>query len=173
MHTLHLLRHAKSSWKEDVEDHERGLTRRGCDAARRVGEQLPAAIGPLDLVLVSSAVRTRQTWDLVLAGLAPPPHSLVEDELYLANAERLLQRLRRLPEDARDVLVIGHNPGLHELALRLADPAAPAALRLVAGKFPTASRVSFQIPGPWRTLGEAPIAPVAYVPANSLPGGKD
>ena len=69
MHMLHLLRHAKSSWKEDVEDRERPLNRRGREAARRVGQHLPAAVGALDLVLCSSARRTRETMDLVLAEL--------------------------------------------------------------------------------------------------------
>ncbi|HMC64868.1 MAG TPA: histidine phosphatase family protein, partial [Gemmataceae bacterium] len=64
MHMLHLLRHAKSSWKGHVEDHERPLNRRGREAARRVGRQLPAATGALDLALCSSALRTRQTLDL-------------------------------------------------------------------------------------------------------------
>ena len=67
MHMLHLLRHAKSSWKEDVDDHERRLNRRGREAARRVGQQLPAALGALDLVLCSSARRTRETMELVIA----------------------------------------------------------------------------------------------------------
>jgi phosphohistidine phosphatase len=172
MHKLHLLRHAKSAWKEDVDDHQRGLSRRGRDAARRVAETLPAALGELDLVLASSARRTRETLDLALAGFGCRPDTLVEDELYLASAERLLDRLRRLPEDARNVLVIGHNPGLHELALRLADTAAPASAPLLSGKFPTAARVSFGIPTPWSALGGRRLAPLAYVTVKSLPGGK-
>ena len=173
MHTLHLLRHAKSSWKDNVEDHRRGLSRRGREAARRVGEHLPAAVGPLDLALASSALRTRQTLDLVLARFAPRPRILIEDELYLASAERLLERLRRLAEEDRNVLLIGHNPGLRELALALADPAAPASQPLVSGKFPTAARVSFHIAAPWPALGWSRLAPVDYVTVDSLPGGKD
>jgi phosphohistidine phosphatase len=171
MHTLHLLRHAKSSWKDDTDDHARGLSRRGRDAARRVGETLPAAVGTLDLVLASSARRTRETLDLAVAGFATRPRTLVEDELYLAGAERLLERLHRLPEAVRDVLVIGHNPGLHELALRLVDATAPAAATLAAGKFPTAARISFRLPTPWSELGAARLAPVAYVTVKSLAGG--
>jgi phosphohistidine phosphatase len=173
MHKLHLLRHAKSSWKDNVEDHQRGLSRRGRDAARRVGEHLPAAVGPLDLVLVSSALRTRQTLDLVLAGFAARPRILIEDELYLASAERLLERLRRLAEEDRNVLMIGHNPGLRELALALADTATPASLPLVSGKFPTSVRVSFHIATPWPVLGRSPLTPADYVTVDSLPGGKD
>jgi phosphohistidine phosphatase len=173
MHTLHLLRHAKSSSKDDVEDHRRGLSARGRAAARRVGEHLPAAVGPLDLVLVSSALRTRQTLELVLARFAPRPRILIEDELYLASAERLLERVRRLTEEDRNVLLIGHNPGLRDFALALADHSAPASLPLVSGKFPTAVRVSFHIATPWPTLGRSRLAPADYVTVESLPGGKD
>ena len=61
MHRLHLLRHAKSSRDDGVEDQERRLSRRGRDDARAVGEMLPNALGALDLVLCSSARRTRET----------------------------------------------------------------------------------------------------------------
>jgi phosphohistidine phosphatase len=172
MHMLHLLRHAKSSWKDNVKDHERRLSRRGHDTARRVGEHLATAVGPLDLVLASSALRTRQTLDLVLAGFAIPPRLLVEDELYLASAERLLQRLRLLTEEDRNVLVIGHSPGLYELALALTDPTAPASRPLISGKFPTAARVSFRIPTSWSALGNSQVVPVDYVIAAALPAGK-
>jgi phosphohistidine phosphatase len=168
MHTLHLLRHAKSGWKEDVEDHQRGLSRRGRQAARRVGEHLPAAVGTLDLVLTSSALRTRQTLDLVLVRFAARPRILIEDELYLASAERLLERLRRLAEEDRNILLIGHNPGLRELALTLADTAAPASQPLVSGKFPTAARVSFHLATPWAALGRSPLIPADYVAVDSL-----
>ena len=87
MKTLHLLRHAKSSSSDDLDDRERVLSRRGREAARRLGKHLPAMLGPIDLVLCSSALRTRETMDLVLAGFSPRPRSLIEDELYLAGRE--------------------------------------------------------------------------------------
>src|SRR5215469_4971262 len=115
MHQLHLLRHAKSSWDDDADDHARPLNKRGRAAARLVGESLPKAIGALDLVLCSSALRARETAELVLAGFAKPPPVLYEDELYLAGPERLLGRLREVDEAIESVMLIGHNPGLHEL----------------------------------------------------------
>src|SRR5215471_865173 len=137
MKMLHLLRHAKSSAKEDVEDHERPLSRRGRAAARQVGEHLPAKLGAVDLVLCSSARRTRETLDLVVTEFSPRPRCKIEDGLYLAGRERLIERLRRLdPQDA-NVLVIGHNPGLHELAIGLADKSSAGFNELVSGKFPT------------------------------------
>src|SRR3954463_5061652 len=96
MHRLHLLRHAKSVRDETSDDHKRPLNRRGRDASRRIGENLQLKIGKVDLVLCSSARRTRETAELVLAGLKPVPRILYEDELYLADAKTLLRRLQGL-----------------------------------------------------------------------------
>jgi phosphohistidine phosphatase len=172
MHTLHLLRHAKSSWKEDVEDHERPLNKRGREAARRVGEHLQGAIEPIDLVLCSSAVRTRQTLELALAKLPTPAPCLIEDGLYLADCDRLLDRLQRLDDSCGSVLLIGHNPGLHELALAIVDPTGSHTRALTSGKFPTAARASFAICTPWSRLGGSRHRLIDYVTPASLPGGK-
>jgi len=172
MHMLHLLRHAKSSWKEKVEDRERRLNRRGRESARRVGRHLPAAVGALDLVLCSSAVRTRETMDLILAEFSMRPRNLIEDELYAASREKLMNRLRRLAEDDVNVLLIGHNPELHELATTLADTSSPRFSTLASGKFPTAARASFQVSDPWSALGRSRYEIVDYVTADSLRNDK-
>ena len=172
MHRLHLLRHAKSSWKEDVEDRERRLNRRGREAARRVGRYLPATIGALDLVLCSSAVRTRETMDLVLTDYRVQPRGIIEDELYAASAEKLMERLRQLDEADRNVLLIGHNPGVYELAIILADANSPDARELASGKFPTAARASFEIPHRWSALGGSRYELIAYVTVESLHGDR-
>ena len=172
MHRLHLLRHAKSSWKEDVEDRERRLNRRGREAARRVGRHLPAAIGALDLVICSNAVRTRETMDIVLADYKVRPRSLIEDELYAASPQKLMERLRRVDDDDVNVLLIGHNPGLHELAVTLANASSPGVRALVSGKFPTAARASFRVPDRWSALGGSRYELAAYVTVESLHGDK-
>jgi phosphohistidine phosphatase len=168
VHRLHLLRHAKSSWDESVDDAERPLTRRGREAARRVGESLPAALGAVDLVLCSTALRTRETAELVLAGFAAPPGIQFEEVFYLAGRSVLMRRLSALDEGAAAVLVIGHNPGLHELALALASPDSPRYRALAAGKFPTTARASFAIESPWTRLGQSRHALTDYVTAKSL-----
>ena len=172
MHMLHLMRHAKSSWKEDVEDRERRLNRRGRETARRVGRYLPAAAGALDLVLCSSALRTRQTMELVLAGYPVRPRSRIEDELYAATPARLMDRLHRLAEDDANVLLIGHNPALHQLAITLAETGSPRFQALASGKFPTAARVTFRIRDGWSALGRSRHELVDYVTVASLPGDK-
>jgi phosphohistidine phosphatase len=172
MHVLHLLRHAKSSWKEEVGDRERRLNRRGRESARRVGRHLQGAVGALDLVICSSAARTRETMDLILAELPVRPRSLLEDELYAASQEKLMNRLRRLAEDDVNVLVIGHNPGIHELATTLADPNSPRFRMLAASKFPTAARATLRVSDPWSALGRSRYEIVDYVTADSLSSGK-
>lgn len=169
MNMLHLLRHAKSSAKEDVEDYERPLSRRGRTTARRVGRNLRAKLGAIDLVLCSSARRTRETLDFVLDEFSPRPRTSFEDELYLASREGLMARLGRL--DARDinVLLIGHNPGLHDLALTLADVNSPAFRALASGKFPTSAYVSFRVPADWLALGSSRREVIGYVTPDSLP----
>jgi len=168
MNMLHLLRHAKSSAKEDLEDHERPLNQRGRKTARRVGRNLSAKLGTVDLVLCSSARRTRETLDLVLDEFCPAPRTSIEDQLYLASREKLTARLGRLNPRHRNVLLIGHNPGLHELALALADENSPTFRALASGKFPTAACVSFRVPADWAALGSSRHELIGYVTPDSL-----
>ena len=135
MLTLRLLRHAKSSWDDDsLADHERPLSPRGVRDAKRIGKHLGTLPAPPDLVLCSSAVRTRQTLDLIKSSLGGTAVH-VEEGLYGASAGELLDRLRGLPEAARSALVIGHNPGIQDLTLDLAAPG--PLLDAVSVKFPT------------------------------------
>jgi phosphohistidine phosphatase len=170
---LHLLRHAKSSWKEEVNDHERRLNRRGREAARLIGRTLPAAVGRLDLILCSGARRTRDTMELVVSEFAVPPRVVVDDELYEAGKDRLMNRLRRLDEEIGSILLIGHNPGLHELAMAVADTKGAGFRALSSGKFPTAARVSFRVPEPWSAFGRSACEVIDYVTVDSLRSDRD
>jgi phosphohistidine phosphatase len=168
MHRLHLLRHAKSAAADGIDDRDRPLSRRGRDDARRVGASLPAALGAVDLVLCSTALRTRETAALVLAGFAAPPRILFEDGLYLANPAALMRRLRRVEEDCGGMLVIGHNPGLHELAVSLAATDSRCYGALAAGKFPTTARASFTVSSSWADLDRSRHPLVDYATPKSL-----
>ena len=172
MHQLHLLRHTKSSWDDSADDRERPLNKRGREAARLIGETLPQAIGTLDLVLCSSALRARETAQLALAGYKPPPKILYEDGLYLATPETIIRRLQLLDEACGAVMVVGHNPGLHELATTLATPASAGFSTLANGKFPTGVRARLVIGTSWGDIGKERHRLVDYVTVKSL-GGKD
>ena len=146
---LLLLRHGKSRWDEPgVEDHERDLTPRGEAAATRMGVLLRELDLVPDRVLCSTARRAVHTWQLAGAALGPVAPTLRRDDMYLAAADRLLEVARRQAGPARRLLMVGHNPGMHVLAVRLAG-AGPTPLRAaLAAKFPTAAlaRIGFERP---------------------------
>ena len=128
--TLHLLRHAKSSWDDPgVADAARPLAPRGERAARKLARRLTREGVSPGLVLCSSARRARQTLELIRPALPGAPGILVEDGLYAASGPELMARLRQVPAGTDEVMLIGHNPGIHDLALALAGDAAPAGLR--------------------------------------------
>ena len=137
MKRLHLLRHAKSSWDDSsLPDRERPLAPRGKKAAKAMAAYLrEEGIRPA-LVLCSSSVRTRETLARLGTALGDVPVE-VEDQLYGAGAGELVERVRALPADLPSVLVIGHNPAMHELALELAGSGAD--LPRLEEKFPTAA----------------------------------
>jgi phosphohistidine phosphatase len=145
--TLYILRHAKAEAEGQDGDAERPLMKRGRKAAAAMGEYLATLKPSPRLILCSTALRTRETLDAILPSLDPAPQTLFEDALYLAGANRLLDRLRHLPEQTESVLLIGHNPGLHQLAASLASDAGA-----LANGFPTAALAVLRIAGAWPAL---------------------
>jgi phosphohistidine phosphatase len=118
---LILLRHAKSDWP-DVPDRDRPLAKRGRRDAPRIGRWLHEHGYQPDVVVVSDAARTRQTWDLVAPELGESPAVHFEPRAYAASSLTLLYLAQELPARYRTALLIGHNPGLSELATSLAGP---------------------------------------------------
>lgn len=151
--TLVLLRHAKSSWKDDeLDDFERPLAPRGQRAAPVVAADLARRCGPPDLVLCSPAQRALETW-FHLAPHCPRTRVEMVWALYLADLATLLQTLQGLDDGVRHVAVIGHNPGLEELARSLCGDGPARALKRLRDKFPTAAYAQIVLPGaPWPTL---------------------
>jgi len=150
--TLLLLRHAKSSWDEpDLEDHARPLAPRGRRDAAALGARLARRRPAPGLVLCSTSQRTRET--LALLDLPRQTPLRFEPKLYLASAETLLRRLRRLPARERSVLLIAHDPGLDQLARLLAGGGRPKALRRLAHGFVTGALAELRAPAAgWRAL---------------------
>jgi len=114
-HTLVVMRHAKSAWPEGVADLARPLNERGRRDAPAAGRWLRSQVPDIDMTLVSTATRTRQTWDLVAEELGGDPDCLFDDRIYDGSPDALLAAVRELPETARTVLLLGHNPGVTEL----------------------------------------------------------
>ena len=138
MRRLMLLRHAKSARPAGVADIDRPLARRGRDAALRMGAYMRDEELFPDLALVSSARRTRETWDLVAPALEGV-EARFEPRIYEAPVARLLAVLRDVEPNVRALLMIGHNPGFEDLALRLIGHGDRSASERLSEKFPTAA----------------------------------
>ena len=176
MRQLLLLRHAKSSWDDPaLPDHARPLNARGRRSALAMADAMRELGLSPDIVFVSSARRALQT----LEALTPfEDGALVEpmDALYLAPWPQLLDELRQVPETARSLLLIAHNPGLHDLALALADPAVlarggPDARRLAEG-YPTGALAEFTIASAWRQLQPGGGRLVRFLAPRDLSGAE-
>jgi phosphohistidine phosphatase len=151
---LLLLRHAKSSWDEPgLSDHDRPLSPRGRRAAVAVREHLAGSGALPTLVLCSSAARTVQTLQSIRPALPKATAIEIEPELYGADVDELLARVRRLPPDIRCTMLIGHNPGIGDLAELLVGHAEQAARAAMAAKFPTAAIAHLAFDGQWSALG--------------------
>jgi phosphohistidine phosphatase len=165
MRTLYLLRHAKSSWDDPaLPDRERPLAPRGRQDAKRIGKHLSRLGSTPALVLCSSAVRTQETLDLIRPALAEVPIQ-IEEQLYGASSETLLERIRSVPDEVGSLLLIGHNPGVQDLALVLASSGAE--LERLQAKFPTAALATLAL-ARWSSLNLGDAELIAYVVPKQL-----
>jgi phosphohistidine phosphatase len=160
---LFLLRHAKSSWDDEgLADHDRPLASRGRKAAKRIAKHLRSEGITPSLVLCSSAQRTRETLERV----GPDGDVRIERDLYGASAPELLERLRRVPDATESVMLIGHNPGIQELALELAGNG--GRLEDVERKFPTCALATLSLPTAWSELEPGAAELVGFVRPKDL-----
>jgi phosphohistidine phosphatase len=120
MRRLMLLRHAKAERSLPGEqDRERGLIERGRNEASLIGGYMVTHAFTPERVLVSPAVRTQETWRCASATFRPAPAAMTVERLYDASAPAILAAIKEAPATANTLLVIGHNPGVHELAVLL------------------------------------------------------
>lgn len=147
MLTLSLFRHAKSRWdNQSLDDFARPLSPRGEEAAPRMAAFLAARGVVPELILCSSAMRTRQTVALALPLLKPTPRVVTEDGLYLTAPAMLLKHIRAVEDGIGHVMVVGHNPGIHALAVALTGSGDPAERQALKEKFPTAGLAVLSFP---------------------------
>jgi phosphohistidine phosphatase len=164
---LYLLRHAKSSWDDpELEDHERPLAPRGKRATKRIAKHLRRERIEPSLVLCSSSERTRETLDRIAPALGATD-ARIESELYGAGDRELLERLRRVPDSVASVMLIGHNPGIQSLAVRLAGSGED--LARVERKYPTAALATLTVPDDsWSELDSGRSELVGFVLPREL-----
>jgi len=178
--TLVLLRHAKSAWP-DVPDHERPLARRGQRDAPVMGRWLRTAGHVPDRVLCSTARRARETWELAQPALGASPPVSFEDRVYGGSAPELLDLIHRAPRTAKTLLIVGHAPGIPELAFMLAGAAAPrrgtvpgSTVERMKTKFPTAAIAVLELTGNWSQLDPGAARLTSFVtPREVGTGGPD
>ena len=170
MKHLFLLRHAKSSWDDPtLADRDRPLAPRGRRAAKVMAEHLGRkGIAP-ELVLCSPATRARHTLRRVAPGLGRNPDVQIEPELYAASAPVILEVLHEVPDEIESVMLIGHNPGIQDLALSLAG-GGPEIPRL-RSKFPTAALATLELNGTWRELAPGSAELVSFVKPKEVARG--
>jgi phosphohistidine phosphatase len=143
-HTLILLRHAKSDWSGREGDHDRPLAKRGRRQASDAGRWLAVNVNSVDLAVVSTAKRARTTWDLVSDELEHPPKTRHDDDAYAASAGELLDIVRHLDEALGTVVLVGHNPGIEDLAETLTGARVP---------MPTSALAVIELTGSWDAAG--------------------
>ncbi len=116
MKTLYLLRHAKSSWKEqDLQDFDRPLNNRGREAAPLVGRFIRKKKLHVDLLLSSPAKRARQTASLVKGAAGLAAELIYDERIYEADAARLVEVVTQSVDSVDALMLVGHNPGMEEL----------------------------------------------------------
>jgi phosphohistidine phosphatase len=146
---LVLMRHAKSGYPDGVADHDRPLASRGEREAVLAGDWLRAHVAPIDAVLCSSAVRTRQT--LERTAIDAPVTYL--DVLYGASPGTMIAQINGADDDITTLLVVGHEPTVSHVTLGLAAPESDRhTAERVAEKFPTSGIAVLRVPGPWAEL---------------------
>jgi phosphohistidine phosphatase len=161
---LYVVRHAKSGWDDPrVDDHDRPLAPRGRRALTVLAEYLRVSAIEPELVLCSSALRTRETLEGIQAG----GEHLVETALYGATEDEVLARLRRVAGDVKSVMVIGHNPSMQALVVRLAGSSGDAADR-VRSKFPTGALATLTFDCAWSELATGSAQLTAFVRPKEL-----
>ena len=154
MRQLILFRHAKSDWSVLGQgDHNRRLAARGVNAAGLMGRWLHQVGLVPDLILCSTAQRTRETLALAWTQWPERPEVRYDEQLYLGSVGTMLRVIHREADTQSKLMVIGHNPGMWELAVSLVRDGAQPQTKGLIGKFPTASVavVQFEIPS-WGDL---------------------
>lgn len=147
-HRLVLIRHAKAA--EGTIDIDRELAPRGRADAPRIGEWLAARDWVPELVAVSPARRAVLTWQLAASAIPSPPRQVVDTRIYDNTPDDLLLAIRDTPEEVSSLALVGHNPGMHSLAVDLDDGTGDAQARAgLARAYPTGAVAVFDIDVPW------------------------
>jgi phosphohistidine phosphatase len=160
---LFLIRHAKAE-PHGRTDAKRKLAPRGESDAREIGTWLAEEGVQSGLAVVSPARRAVQTWELATEGLGRSPRTVLDDRVYEASVEDLLEVIHEVTPQTRTLVIVGHNPSIQVLATVLDNGAGdrkPA--KEMARKFPTSGIALFELAGPWSNLAPGDADLTAFV----------
>ncbi len=169
MRQLLLLRHAKTERTNPGGDHARRLMEGGREDAMRMGQFLAREILAPDHALVSDATRAMETFEYLGQGIGLRPATEIVPELYLAQPSSILEIIHNAPESADRLLVIGHNPGLHQLAFDFGQRGPRKLIAALAAGFPTCCLVVINCEtASWRDVHPATCRLDRYMTAKAL-----
>ncbi|MBZ9601690.1 SixA phosphatase family protein [Phyllobacterium chamaecytisi] len=172
MRRLMLLRHAKSDRPDNVDDHARPLAERGRRACPLMGAYMVEQGLVPDLAMISTARRTMETWELIRAAFPKDITQIDEARIYDASAKAILDVIHETPPDVKALLVVGHNPGLHELALKLIRTGSQQNLSRLQQKYPTAALVVIDFDASkWNVTSEGTGQLERFVTPKSISSG--
>ena len=157
MRTLILQRHAKSDYPLGVPDHDRPLSDRGRRDAPEAGRWIADHVGRPDLVLVSTATRAQQTWQLMEPSVAGVT-TRDEPRIYEAGVGELLRVIQEVDDEVETLVIVGHNPGLEDLAGFLVTRGTAEARRSMGEKFPTSAIAVMTAESSWNQFGDAELS---------------
>ncbi len=175
LHRLCLLRHAEARTVPGLPDHERPLSEFGEETALQAGQWLADTHIQPDMAIVSTARRTRATWEAVQKRLPAFAPAVFEKRIYESTPDNILESIQYTAQAHRCLLVVGHNPGLHQLALQLIEQADQNSLARLNQEFPPGSLVVIDFPGlpDWERVDRQGGVLYRYVtPADYRPDGR-
>ena len=167
---LYILRHAKAEvGSATLDDHERALNEQGVAACEVIGKYMAdQAVNP-GLVLCSTAKRAKETWALVKEASGLQAQQEYTDRLYLASANEMVGQLAQLPDSVASVMIVGHNPGLHQLCLALAKKGDEKSLDQLHMTFPTCAFAAIDLgETAWRDIALVDSALKTFVTPSLL-----
>lgn len=170
---LQLLRHAKSDWDDAArQDDLRPLAKRGRRDIALIAERASETglFDSLDLVVCSPTVRTRETLTGVESALPNNAEVTFDHRIYGASKKALYEVINELPDSARHVLLVGHNPGFHNFAIDLVDAKHSDRKHRdeVIAKYPTAAVATFEIDSKWSEVGSGDGVLTSYLRPRDL-----
>ena len=147
MKQLAILRHAKSDWGNPGQtDFERPLNKRGRKAGKKVGRELRTRGLTFDLIVSSPATRARETVERFEKGYESLPAVAIEPRLYMCATGTLIEVINGLPDDAQTVMIVGHNPGFHDIVLRMTRANGNGLREKVGANYPTGAFALIDFP---------------------------